>query len=1215
MKRTAVFFTIGALCFSMALGTIPSYAYTARGADAAEYDYTCDGLIANNRELMAVDMLRGLGYAPGEIERAYLAEHEHTTIRYSEMIGGSSIDARYSEEGNTLEIAAHPYTYSHGGKEVTWLPVSADGIPLSAENGYTASPQVGTSDYVTVDYVASLPMEYEDLERILNEARRSVMWAPEHVEAENAKYAAAMKAYEADTAAYEEYLAACDRYTAAMQAYEDARTQHAQWQKRSRDYENYLAQYAAYEREVEEYNNYLTALGAYQEAFGKYQIYLADKARYDALNAEYQAALESEELRKMYRQIEALDFIFTPIALPDGETRSFYNSIMGGTVTYVLEQRDTLIKYAGVEQKAVELAERTTYALRDELLPRLNAQRSSVEGKYNFYITYYESLRDNVTDLFRALDYLYRNDKVMQAVKSKDRVPQYNLLLAQFYYLCNALNDGPVGNYDRTYKLGGTRYDFDATYTIKNDKKAYTPAQLVGNTKVPDISGDPTPLAACPTIPTPPTPPTPVENPGDPPKAPKNPVAPQVVAPPGEEPEVPSLPLPPEEVKQPEAPKPYVPTAEEQTILDAIERGELAFREVPEPCAYPAKISVRKYFRNVRELTVRFFNGEELLFSVDGMVGDDFPYPGEEPKKTRTGYTCTFLGWVDKAGGPITFSAIDPGDSKVFDVYANYREVPNPYPVVWIVEGERYEEMCPYDAIPVFQGTPEKAPEGERCFRFTGWDTEPVPMTEKGATYTAQFEQNLFVTWILASGETRRDITWRGDIPVFGEDPERPWDGQHCYRFTGWDRPITAMEEDTSYTAQFEQNLFVTWRLPFGKVRRDITWRGDIPEFGEDPVRERDGQYLYRFTGWDRPITAMEEDTYYTALFEAVPLLPFTNGQCGSVDYGEVYTADCRFAGKTPVDPSLLFACAAEEGKGVVLRLSSCTISLEPDEVYLLRGATRLTAAIAQTALRFYTFRVDLFAGDEALEGGGALTVSVTGESSHLTALEEGGPREIRFETGERNITFPFVFGMDYELEARYSLGIIPSEEVSITLDSATARPGTRVKITLGELPEGMYVEQIYVLCADGSVLTAEGGVFTMPTQDVSVGATLRYYEFTVTFIADGRTVATRSVRYGETPELPIEPLKPSDEAYLYSFLRWDKPIGPITEDTVYTAIFTYEPIPVHVTPPSKLAKLLDTLVAVGVVGIVLLVGGTVTLIVVLRRKKKRKKAENSEKS
>ena len=66
---------------------------------------------------------------------------------------------------------------------------------------------------------------------------------------------------------------------------------------------------------------------------------------------------------------------------------------------------------------------------------------------------------------------------------------------------------------------------------------------------------------------------------------------------------------------------------------------------------------------------------------------------------------------------------------------------------------------------------------------------------------------------------------------------------------------------------------------------------------------------------------------------------------------------------------------------------------------------------------------------------------------------------------------------------------------------------------------------------------------------------------YTVSFIdGDGRVVENGEYAYGDTVKLPeATPEKSADKTYTYTFDRWDKAAGAITDDTVFTALFKSE--------------------------------------------------------
>ncbi len=1148
MKRTAAVCAVLALCTAIVVPCVRPDVHAAQGAEPASavYDYTRDGVV-NHTERTAADVLTALGYAPNGAELAYLAAHEPFRLRYSETIGGSNIDATFTD--GVVRIAARPYTYMSKGEEIAWLPAAADGVPLAEAQGYAAELPAPQEDYVTVDYVAELPVGGADLDRILNGAYRAAVSAKDKLAEEAERYARETAVYEQQRIDYDAYLAELARYETAQEEYLAAQKAHALWQERSDAYSAYLREYDVYRREREAYDSYEERSRAYQAALQEYKDYCAAQENYERLYAQYLEGLTSEAAKKVLRQTAILDFIFTPMPLPDGTTRTFYHFITGDTVTQVLAQRDLLIEYAGADKDAVLLAERTTRALRDDLLPKL-AACDTLEKKYVYYLGCYEELKNEITELFRALDYLFRNNIVKKEVERRGRVPQFRLLLAQFYYLCNALNEGDVKNYELEKNKSGKRGYFDILYRIDG----MSPASLIGGVTPPDIDQDPLPLAeGYPELPPEPVAPKPVKDPGAPPAAPSRvPVAPTPVAPPGEEPAVPAAPSAPAHMDEPQAPVPYAPSEEETALTQALEGGELAPRELPARCVYAAKVSVRKYFRNAREMTVRFYNGDTLLFSVDGYVGAYLEYPGELPEKERTGYTCTFAGWVDRTGALVNFSEIDPGTERFFDVFASFTETPKLYPVVWIVEGERYERMCAFDAIPQFDGTPEKAPEGERCFRFTGWDRPLEPMTEAGATYTAQFERNLFVTWLLYGGESRRDVAWRGEIP----------------------------------------------------------------KFGEAPVRAADNRYTYAFSGWDRTVGPMTEDTSYTAQFKATPYVGFGNGDCATVERtAEGFEANCLRSEGSAVDPSELFRCAIAENAGAVLRFSACTLSLTAGEVRLAEDATTIVVDVMQTGEGRYSYCVRVFGAEGAIEGTGKLRTEGVFDPEHDCLVRFDGETEtdVRYESDGAEITFVVVFGDRYETSAQYAIEAVGSELVKIAVPRR-ARAGVRVVPEL-EFAEGTHLDTFSVRCADGAEIAVQDGGFLMPAQAVTLVVIARYNEYKVTFVADGRTIATRTVQYGETVVPPADPIKPADGAYSYYFDGWDKAFGPITKDTKFIAIFRGVPLEVPKMSPSREYVIYKTLLIGGSVLLALTAAGLTTFFVLRWRKKKetmRKSDENS---
>lgn len=197
-----------------------------------------------------------------------------------------------------------------------------------------------------------------------------------------------------------------------------------------------------------------------------------------------------------------------------------------------------------------------------------------------------------------------------------------------------------------------------------------------------------------------------------------------------------------------------------------------------------------------------------------------------------------------------------------------------------------------YKQIPEYKGeTPLKPADEQYLYTFSGWDKELTETTED-TTYTAQYNQTLIsdcytVTWKNWDGAVlETDLCIPGTTPVFnGAEPERPNDAQFFYKFSGWDKEITAVTGNVSYSAQYNSlNLWgtVTWKNYDGtilEIDENVPY-GTVPSYdGEKPTKAADEEYGYKFIGWSPEIWAVTGDVTYTAAYEAYDLI---RGDCGA---------------------------------------------------------------------------------------------------------------------------------------------------------------------------------------------------------------------------------------------------------------------------------------------------------------------------------------------
>lgn len=112
-----------------------------------------------------------------------------------------------------------------------------------------------------------------------------------------------------------------------------------------------------------------------------------------------------------------------------------------------------------------------------------------------------------------------------------------------------------------------------------------------------------------------------------------------------------------------------------------------------------------------------------------------------------------------------------------------------------------------------------------------------------------------------------------------GKTPTKESDSQYTYSFSGWDKSLESIQEDTTFTAEFTDSLnsyTITWKLEDGTVLQESS-----VEYGKTPTYEGatphldsgDKNYSLEFDGWSPEVAPVEKDTTYTAKFIYSPSL------------------------------------------------------------------------------------------------------------------------------------------------------------------------------------------------------------------------------------------------------------------------------------------------------------------------------------------------------
>lgn len=294
------------------------------------------------------------------------------------------------------------------------------------------------------------------------------------------------------------------------------------------------------------------------------------------------------------------------------------------------------------------------------------------------------------------------------------------------------------------------------------------------------------------------------------------------------------------------------------------------------------------YTSTVNTYTVTWKNLDGTILETDENVeyGATPEYNGATPTMAADAkYTYTFVGWnpyVDTVTGNVTYTAAYRADLRF-------------YRVTWYEADGSIRGNDPrvayganiWDMTELYTPTPPtKAADAQYTYTFDHWvnreTNEAITSASKVTGDTdldPVFKQELrmyTITWKNDDGtilETDEKVAY-GTVPTYdGETPTKAEETRYTYSFIGWDKDVTAVSGDVTYTAQFEKTgkngLSVeddgTYWLEDGEpvlnkglVRINISMDDGIHYhyyyFGEDGKAVKDGDYkVYKNNGLPLP--------------------------------------------------------------------------------------------------------------------------------------------------------------------------------------------------------------------------------------------------------------------------------------------------------------------------------------------------------------------------
>lgn len=313
-----------------------------------------------------------------------------------------------------------------------------------------------------------------------------------------------------------------------------------------------------------------------------------------------------------------------------------------------------------------------------------------------------------------------------------------------------------------------------------------------------------------------------------------------------------------------------------------------------------------------REYEVKFVNWDgTVLLETQVAYGCYSSYSGNVPTRpTDNDYVYTFNGWNND---PETTAIVE---DTVF--VAQYSTTDRYLCIFNNYDGtELYREYVTSGENAHYVGnTPQKEGNQQYSYIFAGWD-KPLTNIQTITTFIAQFNEITnqytvtFVNWdgsVLGSST----VDYGTSATYTGSTPTRDADNTYAYTFSGWDISLDNITADVTATAQYsttDRYLVRFLNYDSSLLYSEYVTEGESANYvGDTPTKPRTQQYSYTFSGWDKPLTNITEETDITAQFNSTVnkyTVTFLNWDGTVLDTDTVdYGSSATYGGEIPTKPT-----------------------------------------------------------------------------------------------------------------------------------------------------------------------------------------------------------------------------------------------------------------------------------------------------------------------
>lgn len=1065
---------------------LPTMVQPISAAQASTLDFGVPQSVSNTVLSPSELFYELFSYQTSELEAAYLDTYTNYSLTYNSSIPNDTVNTFYDGEAGTLRVEITPFTYTaNNGSVVSWIPseVTIDGSDYTLTENNGVYEVLLENLYHSEDFDMSVRFSWSYT--VPSSIADALLTEPYKTAGEKL---AQILAYEEDTADYRAALELHNAYLVAI----------ADYNQRLDAYNQYQALLAIYNREKAAYDQYCKDKTAYDVKYAAYQAYCEKLREYEIALEAYRVYDETVKNRQeqYFAYLDYLDqmepirtrlAIMESLFVNDSKRRQFYASLIGGSVSFVLERQDELINVGGCDPIDVTNSGIATdalirlmkgyAALRSAKYPSLHAKEAAL---FRYYSEHYTELAENFQLLYSSLYGLFKNPLVAKVAHEQGRLERFREFIGQLYVISSCLKDS-ITQTDSWEIL----INWSTGETVKL-KQVVEPAHLVKDPMIASPLGIVIPDEVAP-VEMPPK----VEHPGDPPA--------YVADPRSEEPDPCDDPgEPPKEVAHPgneptfvphpgEAPAELVMDELHRTLAEALRAGTLLERDPvgrDYTMHYEKVITLPVSIRNLLTITFYDMDGVTVLDRQIVDYGREIFYRGPSVVKPDTAeYTYRFLGWFLFNGQLADLSSARSHLSLV----ATYQVKKQSYLVTWMIDGTVHEVTAHlYGEMPTCKVEPKKSSDQGYNYVFSGWNEELSPVTGN-KTYYGSFEavpRPYTVTWQVGNTFYTETVPY-GTLPQFEGTPTLPCD-DYAYSFLGW--RSTAGQSNVSI------------------VRGDVTY---VAQFKKAPLATDPDDHPLSVTHSDKFITVALSSS--SAKLSAVIELALAEGKDLLLSRGD-YTLTLN----------------AEAMQALRENYASCVVIDITEQNAGLLHTVRFTNSYWQTVKVKIPLKHSIaFAPKEQMIASCYL-VDENGTATEQEISRTGG-RAVFVTESALPVLFREEYSLHVESAPNCDIFTIPSRVVA----------GEIVDLSNTTCFYGYEIIGATVTLSDGSEVLVKDLVFTMPEKVVSIRLNVEPIVYHVQFIVNGNVISEYDRNLGEAIDFPEDPTLPAEGDWIYTFTGW----------------------------------------------------------------------------